>query len=307
MSAKKDLLHPLKNYLHTLIDNLDRESIPKKIDLIIDSGAFNGGYQYGILLYLRELETLKILTIDKISGCSVGALLGALYLINSLDKGIIIYDKFLESFRETNYLKNTEDIIRKIITNNIDDVTFLNDRLYITYYNIKTMKQITVSTYNTKEDLIDTLIKATYLPYITDSNLKYKDGYCDGFNPYIFPKTKKSILFISLLSVYRIKTIFYIKNEINIWSRLLNGVVDINNFFLDLPSDFCSYINNWTLKDFLQFRSREIFALATIFMLNQYIYIQNILPDSISKNIYITRLQDILVALYKNIFSHLIL
>ena len=31
------------------------------------------------------------------------------------------------------------------------------------------------------------------------------------------------------------------------------------------------------------------------------------MPESISKNIYIVRLQDILVALYKNIFCYLIL
>ena len=79
MSQKKDLLYPLKDYLHTLIENLDKKNIPKEIDLILDGGAFNGAFQYGILLYIKELETLKLLNVDKISGCSVGALLGTLY------------------------------------------------------------------------------------------------------------------------------------------------------------------------------------------------------------------------------------
>ena len=246
-----------------MIENLDRKTIPKKIDLILDGGAFNGGYQYGMLLYLQELEALEILNVDKISGCSVGALLGVLYLIKNLDKGIIFHDKLLESFRETSYLKKTENIIRELVTN-IDDVTILNDRLYITYYNIKIMKQVIVSTFNTKEELIDVLIKSTYIPYITDSNFKYKGCYCDGFNPYIFQKTNKTILFISLLPFQRIKKIFCIKNETNIWSRLLTGVVDINNFFSNSPSEFCSYVNNWSSKDFLQFRLREILALLII-------------------------------------------
>ena len=252
MSKKKNLLYPLKSYLHTLIENLDRKTIPKKIDLILDGGLFNGGYQYGMLLYLQELEALKILNVDKISGCSVGALLGVQYLVKNLDKVIIFHDKLLESFRETGYLKNLENEIRELVMN-IDDVTILNDRLYITYYNIKTMKQIIVSTFNTKEELIDILIKSTYIPYIIDENFKYKDCYCDGFNPYIFPKTNKTILYISLYPFQRIKKVFCMKNEINIWSRLLNGVVDINNFFSDSPSEFCSYVNNWSSKDFFSF------------------------------------------------------
>ena len=102
-------------------------------------------------------------------------------LTKNLDNGIVIFDKLLQSFRDTSYLNETKNVIQEIITSNIDDVSILNNRLYITYYNIKTMKQVTVSTYNTKEELTDILIKSTYIPYITDSNFKYKDNYCDGF------------------------------------------------------------------------------------------------------------------------------
>ena len=88
MSNEMDSLNPIKLYINTLIDNLNREKIPKNIDLILDGGAFNGGYQLGIIIYLKELENMKILNIDKISGCSVGAIMGAMYVSNCLDKSI---------------------------------------------------------------------------------------------------------------------------------------------------------------------------------------------------------------------------
>ena len=53
------------DYLKMYIDAVTKNSMndiskPKEIDLVISGGAFNGGYGYGALMYLRSLEkTIK--------------------------------------------------------------------------------------------------------------------------------------------------------------------------------------------------------------------------------------------------------
>ena len=59
MSGVKDRFNPLIIYINTLIENLNADCIPEEIDLVLDGGAFNGGYQLGILIYLNELEKNK--------------------------------------------------------------------------------------------------------------------------------------------------------------------------------------------------------------------------------------------------------
>ena len=49
----------LLEYIDKLISNIDKNNIPKTIDLILDGGAFNGSYQIGGLLYLKRMENKK--------------------------------------------------------------------------------------------------------------------------------------------------------------------------------------------------------------------------------------------------------
>ena len=39
----------------------------------------------GSLYYIKELEEQNKITIERVSGCSIGAFLGAMYLLNRLD------------------------------------------------------------------------------------------------------------------------------------------------------------------------------------------------------------------------------
>ena len=105
--------NPLKQYIGSLIENLDKTQIPKEIDLVLDGGAFNGGFGCGILLYLKELENLKLLKIDKISGCSVGALLALAYCINMVESNLLLYTNILQEFRKTCFLNKLSDMIEK--------------------------------------------------------------------------------------------------------------------------------------------------------------------------------------------------
>lgn len=303
--AKATTINPFKNYLQALIDNLDKTTIPKKMNLILDGGAFNGGYMCGMLLYIMELETLKITTVEKISGCSIGAIAGLAYITNTPEYAIIVFEKVLETFRKTLCLSEISPLIRDIADK--VDLSKLDNKLFITYYDVKNMKQIVVSTYATKEILIETLIKSCFVPYLTDGAITYNDRYCDGYTPYVFKKETTPSLFISLVGMKNLKNILYIKNEVNIWTRLLYGVVDINGFFTNNKSEFCSFVDKWNILDFHIFHLRELICFLLIIIIHYSTYINNKIPSSIKSNKYLLRIIEIVLTLYKTIFSYIIL
>ncbi len=70
----------LTHYIHALFEIVDKKDIPNEIDLVLDGGAFNGAYLLGALYYLKEMEKKQLLSINRISGCSVGACGAILYL-----------------------------------------------------------------------------------------------------------------------------------------------------------------------------------------------------------------------------------
>jgi hypothetical protein len=303
----KSSLNSLNECIEKLISNLDKEKIPKNIDLIIDGGSFNGAFACGILIYLKKLEELKLLKVDRISGCSIGAILAVVYLTDSIDENIPLFKELLTSFRETMLLDKSSDIIHKLINKYVTNIDILNDKLFITYYDVSTMKQVIVNKYESKEELIDILIRSSYIPFITDGNIQYKNKYCDGCTPYIFHKTNNKILFIYLTSKKKITRMFYTNNEVNIWPRLFTGVTDINNFFSGLQTDMCSYINDWTIADFSLMRLKDIIVVILILIIKLSVSVKDNIPENIKNNIYLSRFQKILIVLYKDIFSHFIL
>lgn len=296
--------NPLKEYIGSLSENINKNNIPKNIDLVLDGGAFNGGYQLGILLYLKELENLKLLNINRISGCSIGALMGILYFSNKLEKLVHLYEQFLKYIREECNFKHLTNVIIENI-NCLDDITIFNNKLYIVYNDIINIKPVVVSTYKTKNDLIEALVKTSYIPYIMGDSVQYK-GCCDGITPYIFQKSDRQ-LYISLLPIRKLKNMLFIKNEVNIWSRLLTGIVDINNFFAGSGSEFCSYVDQWSIKNKCVLRVKELLVLLIILLINSYNHIIHFIPKSIKQNPYLLRLQTILSFLYKDIFRHILL
>ena len=65
----------IDNYVNKFIENLPDDSKKlQRIDLVLDGGIFNGSYLIGALYFLREMEKRKYVTIERISGCSVGCL-----------------------------------------------------------------------------------------------------------------------------------------------------------------------------------------------------------------------------------------
>ena len=193
-------------FIKQLIDNIDNNKIerciiPKKIDLILDGGAFNGCFELGVLLYIKELELSNKINIKRVSGTSIGSILGVLYLLNKLDVAIDSSFKLWENYKSNLNLNNFKPLVYETINKlKPDQYKTLNNKLYITYYNYKTKKKIIKCKYKNNNDVAESIIKSAFVPYLMNGNFSY-NNYVDGISPYIFkPKSDRKILFVYLAS-----------------------------------------------------------------------------------------------------------
>ena len=83
----------IHQFMERLIENvpIEQNKIPIRIDLILEGGAFNGSYLIGALYFLKEMEKRNMIKIERISGASIGSILGFLYFIDALDLSYSLY------------------------------------------------------------------------------------------------------------------------------------------------------------------------------------------------------------------------
>jgi hypothetical protein len=272
-------------FINNLIENININNIPREIDLILDGGAFNGGYQLGTLIYLKQLEKLNITKIKRISGTSVGSTLGLLYILNKLEFAMDMSNKLWNCFREKLNISVFKEIVYELTKNmNKDDYKKLNNKLYITYFDNKRKKQIIKYKYKNNKQIAKYLIKSGFVPYIIDGNLTY-NNCIDGFYPYIFKKRNdRKILFIKLASLSLIKNMYTIKSEKNAYNRILYGINEINFFFTNYKNkntDLCNYIDNWNTIDIILFKLRHILAITWLYYYDFLKFIYQTIQSSI--------------------------
>lgn len=283
----------LNEYIKALVLNVDKENLPSEIDISFDGGVFNGIYAYGISLYIKALEKMGLTKVKRVSGCSVGALIGLLYLSNITDGNIInvdeIFNNLVNDLKKNGNLKNYRSTLKNIVYNifDTDELKEINDKLFINFYDLKKCKQRIVSKYKNREHLIDCLVRTSYLPYLIDGNFCYNERYIDGIIPHIFKDNIRSNLFIKIVTLKNAKRMLYFKNERNIQYRTLCGVCDANNFFTDGKSDMCSYVNKWNYKDKLTYHGREIIILFIIFIIKYILNLKKIIPKKYFKSMII--------------------
>ena len=301
------IIMALKAFISSLIENIPENNIPNKIDLVLDGGAFNGVYMLGGLFYLKELEERNKIKIKRVSGCSIGAILGLLFILNKMDISVNLATYAFKCLRKHQNLKKLLGLV-KIIFNEIikeEDIYKLNNKFYLTYFDTITGKQVIKKKYSCKEDLFNSVIKSLYIPYLIDKNLTYDEGCIDGAFPYIFkPKNNRKIVFFNLQSLDKITKIIFIKNEKNIYPRLFEGLMDTHHFFeTNKPNNMCSYVNNWSILDILLFRLREIILIMLVYIFRVGLKIDTLFPDSWRKDNFIKQH----VAVFKNIWRDIML
>jgi hypothetical protein len=265
----------MDTYIQNLANNYIIPTKPVDIDLVLDGGAFNGFYQLGSLKLIKELENRNYLKVNRISGVSVGAILGFYYISNQLDKFEkdfeITRDYFRENLNVGLYRKNIKDRINKISQNIFQKI---QSKLFISYYNIQDGKRVVTNKYDSKNNLTNCILKSSHLPYISNGELFYKDVsgtmFIDGLYPYIFRErdhnTNTKILYISLTNFHSTGTLLSTKREVNVSGRIIEGALDAHKLlFLNKDTVFCSFIQNWNSTDFIFLRIKHVLFIFIIY------------------------------------------
>jgi hypothetical protein len=243
-----DLYIHMNNYIQKLITNLPDKHYGE-INLILDGGAFSGSYILGSLYYIKELESMNKIKINKMSGCSIGSILCLLYQLDDLEYCAEVYIKIRSYFKTHGNLFIIHDIM-KAIYKKMDKNFYksCHEKIYLSYHDIKKNKTIIKSKYKSNQDIINTILKSSYIPFICGENIFFEGRYFDGLKPHVF--TNERSLFINLCMDYKcIMGMLNIKNEVNNIERVLNGILDVHSFMLNQkPTNMCYFIDNMTFS-----------------------------------------------------------
>jgi len=114
----------INDYVIKLIDNLPDDiknaKEPIFIDLVLDGGVFNGSYLVGALYFLKEMEKRNYIKIDRMSGCSEGAIVALLYHMDALEMMHQLYEMIHKDFRQTYKLQLVKEM-KKYLADRIPD------------------------------------------------------------------------------------------------------------------------------------------------------------------------------------------
>ena len=297
--------------LYPYIDLLTRDITPHHIkyyntDMVIDSGAVNGIIGIGALLFIKTLEDKKMLKIGRISGSSVGSIIGLWYIYGCSSDIIKSMSQMFEYYKKYNNFYIYKHMVKSVVSSYIrnNDMSAVNNRLFINYYDMSTCKNVIVSTYKSRKHLIRCILRSSHVPFITSNKFKYNDRYIDGIHPYIFPDTR--CLFIQLMFFSSPIEVFRVKDEGTIYPRLFRGIDGAYIFFFHKTGHLCKYItvkNEWIN---IQFFLRKYYILSLIIMIDLFIRCINVIPPCIKDTIIYNRIKYICTLpkhiIYKLIF-----
>jgi hypothetical protein len=281
----------INDYVNKLIENLPHEiknsKEPMKMDLVLDGGLFNGSYHVGALYFLKEMENRNYIKIERISGCSVGSIVGFLYLIDSLDFAPTLYDLTNKEFRQTykfNLIKELKSLLQDHIPSDICDR--VNGKLFITYNNISKGTKPVKSTYKDVDDIINTIIKSSYIPYLIDGNILYENKCIDGITPLIFKERVNKVLYLDLFGSDKLWDLLNIKNENTNYHRILSGLLDIHRFFIkQTNTPMCSYVNNWTNSIILFNYIKFVMERICVYFIHILLFVKTYISDEFKQTI----------------------
>ena len=225
----------INDYVIKLIDNLPDDiknaKEPILIDLVLDGGVFNGSYLVGALYFLKEMEKRNYIKIDRMSGCSVGAIVALLYHMDALELMHQLYEMIHKDFRQTYKLQLVKEMKKYLADRIPDDIMQkVNHKLFISYHHIKKDCKQVKSAYKDVDDIIQTIIKSSYIPFLIDGNILYENKYMDGITPYIFSREpNKKILYLDLYGYDKIGNLFNVKNEKTNFHSILSGLLYIHS------------------------------------------------------------------------------
>jgi len=258
------------DYIEKLADNIPIPQTPIDIDIVIEGGCFNGLYSMGALLLIKELENRKYFKIHRISGASIGSIIGFAYIADSLLDVPTYFKKIRCCFKNNLNLSIIEDIMKENIKNLTKEkfLLFKNDKFYVSY--TKNGQQIFKSKYKNKKQLLNSMLKSIHIPYLTTGKYYYikgKNKYLDGGQPFIFNNRHETddrkILYLDNSNLF---TMFSIQREKTSDGRMIEGALQCYNYILKGKKGFlCSYVHKWNYYDYVMIRTKRIFCLVLIY------------------------------------------
>jgi len=279
----------IDGYVNKLMDNLPVKPKHMRIDIVLDGGAFNGSYLIGALYFLKEMERRKHVTIERISGASIGSLIGFLYCIDRLDIACETYNIFRTNLSESYNFKCINELKKYIGSDALsnDVCKLVNGKLFIVYNNIKRGTKPVKCVYKDADEIINTITKSCYLPFITDGNMLHNNKYIDGINPHIFKEQSgKKILYLNLLGYDKIQGLFNVKNEKTNFHRILTGMLDIHCFYIkESTTSMCSYVNDWTLTQKCNHLIRRISEKLIVNFIVIILFVRRNIPIDVESNL----------------------
>ena len=269
--------------IENLPDDLKNSKTPLRIDLVLDGGIFNGSYLVGALYFLKEMEKRNYVIIERISGCSIGSVVAFLYFIDALDSMPQLYDIVANEFKEKYKLPTIKELkthLQNKIPDNICEK--VNDKLYICYNNIKKGEKSIKSQYKNVDEIMNTIIKSCFIPYLIDGEILYENKYIDGINPYIFSaEPNKKIIFLDLFGYDKIGNLLNVKNEKTNYHRILSGLLDIHNFYIKQSNtQMCSYVNDWSYANIGFNNIKMLIEKLLVYITYFLIYVKTKIPDT---------------------------
>jgi predicted patatin/cPLA2 family phospholipase len=291
----------LNNYINYLIDNYPKKIInkfkknPQKIDIVFEAGLFNGSYQMGFLQYIIELEKRNLVSIQRLSGSSVGSIIALCYFLNdNLTRHCEILGNKLYTNMKKNKTINIFDQLGNYFKDNLphDALTKINGRLYITYHNVETGKQHVKNHFSDINDLMDTIRKSCSIPFVIDNSFLYKNKFFDGLYPYMFkPKKNTKIIYLNIVNIEKLTKMFSIKNEKTNMKRIIEGIIDTHQFFTtNLKCYMCSYVDEWSFVEQIQYYLFIKFLHILIFIIHHIYLFNNFVRQSANDNSNINQL-----------------
>lgn len=242
----------IRDYINKLLNNIpiEKQSKPLKIDVVFGGGVFNGSYLVGVAYFLKEMEKKGLIKVERISGCSVGSMVGLLYFADKLDLFSELYTEILSEIKENYKLDYFQTFYKKVYPELPDDLLdTIKDRFYINYYDVPKLKNVVMKQYKTPNSIFNAIYKSTYIPFLINGSLLHKNKYMDGLNPFVFPQTKeRKILYVDLQGYDKLFHCVNVKNEKTNFHRIILGVLDIHQFIIkNGATSMCSYVNDWSL------------------------------------------------------------
>jgi hypothetical protein len=267
--------------IENLPDDLKNSKTPLRLDLVLDGGIFNGSYLVGAMYFLKEMEKRNYIKIERISGCSIGSIVAFLYYIDSLDLMSNLYDIVTNDFKKHYKLLFLKEIKKYFSERIPEDVCKkVNGKLYICYNNIKKGTKRVKSHYKDVDEILNTIIKSSFVPYLIDGEILYENKCIDGINPYIFDKeNNKKILYLDLFGYDKIGNLLNVKNEKTNYHRILSGLLDIHSFYIKQSNtQMCSYVNDWSINNITFNYIKIIIEKCCIYFTYFLIYIRTKIP-----------------------------